>query len=166
MGITVAIILGAAGLHQARTAGVQEVHDATRTAEVQEMQDAILKLSFNPATGDIASDQMTQIIARLDAMKVTVDGVKVTMDGVVAENTALKQDVAALKASVEARKDTVDEDSGTVVAGNAFCSAWGSTMELFTYKSGSCDFPTVWRADVILEGWMVPLMKYVTKIIG
>jgi len=39
-------------------------------------------------------------------------------------------------------------------------------MEIFTGKPGSCEFPTVWNADVNLEGWMVPLMNHVKIIIG
>lgn len=39
-------------------------------------------------------------------------------------------------------------------------------MEILTGKPGNCEFPTVWRGDVVLEGWMLPILKHVTKIVG
>eukprot|EP00729_Bicosta_minor_P013629 gene13629-22040_t len=81
-----------------------------------------------------------------------------------AEIVTLKKSAGEQK--VQTPKDTVDESTGIVTASGAFCAAWGATMEVFTGKPGSCEFPTVWNADVVLEGWMVPLMKYVKIIKG
>lgn len=44
--------------------------------------------------------------------------------------------------------------------------AWGATMEALTGKTDSCEFPTVWSEDMVLEGWMLPIVKHVTKIVG
>lgn len=92
------------------------------------------------------------------------------IDSLMDENAGLKSRVndleTAAAAGTTANEDQVDEPSGTVVASGAFCAAWGSTLELLTGKVGSCEFPTVWKGDVVLKGWMVPLMKYVRKIEG
>lgn len=63
-------------------------------------------------------------------------------------------------------EDAVDEATGAVTASAVFCAAWGEAMSAMTGKVGSCEFPTLWKSDVTLEGWMIPLMKHVRRIAG
>jgi len=173
------------------------------------------KLSFNPTTGDIASDQMAEILAKLDAaaadnaamasrqasMQGSIEGLKTGLANATAtiqvladeagvlkaDNVVLKADTAALKVDKAAmaadnaalqervatlengggvQQDTESEETGEVVASGVFCTAWGSALEFLTGKIGSCDFPTVMENDVVLEGWMIPLMKHVRRVKG
>ena len=64
------------------------------------------------------------------------------------------------------QQDTESEATGEVVASGVFCTAWGAIMEIITGKAGSCDFPTVLENDIVLEGWMIPLLKHVRRVKG
>lgn len=130
------------------------------------IQDEIGQLVFNPgATSAVTIPAKLLVAADPAAAAGGMIDVAEVIGGMQREMQALKDQVAALERA-QGEVATKDEQTGVVVASDAFCAAWGAAMEAMTGNVGSCAFPTVWKSDVHLEGWMIPLLQYVVKIEG
>ena len=135
--------------------------NATATIQVLADEAGVLKADNVVLKADTAALKAYNVVLKADTAALKVD--KAAM---AADNAALQERVATLENGGGVQQDIESEETGEVVASGVFCTAWGSALEFFTGKIGSCDFPTVMENDVVLEGWMIPLMKHVRLVKG